>query len=135
MGKTILISSHILSELATSARRSASPSAAAPGRAASGRSSSGSLHRVLKVRVLGETTEQAAELLRHDDAIRLVGPTTTPNASSRTRLDMARRRPASSGRDRRALLRQSLLEDVFMMTTRGSLLRFWGFQFSVFSVQ
>src|ERR1700730_5467861 len=74
MGKTILVSSHILSELAdfcTSIGIIERGKLLAAGNIQEIQRQLRA-HRVLKVRVLGETTEQAAELLRQDSAIRLV---------------------------------------------------------------
>ncbi|MGP0062799.1 MAG: ABC transporter ATP-binding protein, partial [Isosphaeraceae bacterium] len=74
MGKTILISSHILSELAdfcTSIGIIERGKMLAAGNIQEIQAQIRS-HRVLKVRILDETTEPAAEILRVDSSIRMV---------------------------------------------------------------
>src|SRR4029077_3743744 len=74
MGKTILISSHILSELAdfcTSICIIERGKLLAAGSIQQIQQQIRS-HRVLKVRVLDETTDRAVELLRNDSSIRMV---------------------------------------------------------------
>src|SRR6516225_4143761 len=74
MGKTILISSHILSELADCCTSIGIIERGKLLAAGSIRDIQQQIrsHRVLKVRVLDESINRAAELLRHDKAIRLV---------------------------------------------------------------
>jgi ABC-2 type transport system ATP-binding protein len=126
MGKTILISSHILSELSdfcTSIGVIERGKLLAAGsiREIQQRIRS---HRVLKVRVLGEATEQAAELLRNDSAIRLVEAydhTLSAEFEGQDQ-DMARLldRLIQSGIVVQSFAEEPLsLEDVFMMITKG----------------
>src|SRR6516165_8079646 len=74
MGKTILISSHILSELADCCTSIGIIERGQLLMAGSIRDIQQQIrsHRVLKIRVLDESTDRAADLLRRDHAIRLV---------------------------------------------------------------
>ena len=90
MGKTILISSHILSELAdfcTSIGIIERGKMLAAGSIQEIQQQIRS-HRVLKVRVLDETTDRAAELLRGD------------SRSAWSKLTITRSAPSSKGRTR-----------------------------------
>ncbi len=126
MGKTILISSHILSELSdfcTSIGIIERGKLLAAGSIVDIQQQIRS-HRVLKVRVLDESTEKAAELLRHDQAIRLVETYDhTLNAEFEGQdQDMARLldRLIQNGIVVQSFAEEPLsLEDVFMMITKG----------------
>src|SRR5262249_57096838 len=74
MGKTILISSHILSELADFCTSIGIIERGKLLVAGSIRDIQQQIrsHRVLKVRVLDDSTERAADLLRNDSSIRMV---------------------------------------------------------------
>jgi ABC-2 type transport system ATP-binding protein len=126
MGKTILISSHILSELADFCT---SIGVIERGRLLA----AGSIHeiqarirshRVLKVRVLEDTTDRAAEILRLDESIRMVETydhTLTAEFEGEDR-DMGRLldRLVSSGIRVQSFAEEPLsLEEVFMMITKG----------------
>jgi ABC-2 type transport system ATP-binding protein len=126
MGKTILISSHILSELAdfcTSIGIIERGKMLAAGniREIQARIRS---HRVLKVRVTNETTERAAELLRVDSSIRMVETfdhTVTAEFEGEDQ-DMARLldRLVAAGVSVQSFAEEPLsLEEVFMMITKG----------------
>jgi ABC-2 type transport system ATP-binding protein len=126
MGKTILISSHILSELAdfcTSIGIIERGKLLAAGAIQDIQQQIRS-HRVLKVRVLENGTERAAELLRDDRAIRLVETfdhTVTAEFEGQDQ-DMARLldRLIQSGIVVHSFAEEPLsLEDVFMMITKG----------------
>jgi ABC-2 type transport system ATP-binding protein len=126
MGKTILISSHILSELAdfcTSIGIIERGKLLAAGSIQQIQQQIRS-HRVLKVRVLGETTEHAAEILRDDSSIRLVESfdhTVTAEFEGQDH-DMARLldRLVQSGIAVQSFAEEPLsLEEVFMMITKG----------------
>jgi ABC-2 type transport system ATP-binding protein len=126
MGKTILISSHILSELAdfcTSIGIIERGKLLAAGSIRDIQQQIRS-HRVLKVRVLDESTEKAAELLRQDSSIRLV-ETFDHTLSAEFEgqdPDMARLldRLVQSGIVVQSFSEEPLsLEDVFMMITKG----------------
>ncbi len=126
MGKTILISSHILSELAdfcTSIGIIERGKLLAAGSIRDIQQQIRS-HRVLKVRVLDESTEKAAELLRQDSSIRLV-ETYDHTLSAEFEgqdPDMARLldRLIQSGIVVQSFAEEPLsLEDVFMMITKG----------------
>jgi len=126
MGKTILISSHILSELAdfcTSIGIIERGKLLAAGSIQQIQQQIRS-HRVLKVRVLGETTEQAAEVLRNDSAIRAVETfdhTVTAEFEGQDQ-DMARllERLVHGGIAVQSFAEEPLsLEEVFMMITKG----------------
>jgi ABC-2 type transport system ATP-binding protein len=126
MGKTILISSHILSELAdfcTSIGIIERGKLLAAGSIRDIQQQIRS-HRVLKVRVLDESTEKAAELLRQDSSIRLV-ETYDHTLSAEFEgqdPDMARLldRLIQSGIVVQSFSEEPLsLEDVFMMITKG----------------
>ncbi len=126
MGKTILISSHILSELAdfcTSIGIIERGKLLAAGSIRDIQQQIRS-HRVLKVRVLDESTEKAAELLRQDSSIRLV-ETYDHTLSAEFEgqdPDMARLldRLVQSGIVVQSFAEEPLsLEDVFMMITKG----------------
>jgi ABC-2 type transport system ATP-binding protein len=126
MGKTILISSHILSELSdfcTSIGIIERGKLLAAGSIVEIQQQIRS-HRVLKVRVLDESTERAAELLRQDQAIRLVETYDhTLNAEFEGQdQDMARLldRLIQNGIVVQSFAEEPLsLEDVFMMITKG----------------
>jgi ABC-2 type transport system ATP-binding protein len=126
MGKTILISSHILSELSdfcTSIGIIERGKLLAAGSIVDIQQQIRS-HRVLKVRVLDESTEKAAELLRQDQAIRLVETYDhTLNAEFEGQdQDMARllNRLIQNGIVVQSFAEEPLsLEDVFMMITKG----------------
>ncbi|HZW31292.1 MAG TPA: ABC transporter ATP-binding protein [Isosphaeraceae bacterium] len=126
MGKTILISSHILSELSdfcTSIGIIERGKLLAAGSIVDIQQQIRS-HRVLKVRVLDESTEKAAELLRQDQAIRLVETYDhTLNAEFEGQdQDMARLldRLIQNGIVVQSFAEEPLsLEDVFMMITKG----------------
>jgi ABC-2 type transport system ATP-binding protein len=126
MGKTILISSHILSELADFCT--------AIGIIERGKLlAAGSIqqiqnqirsHRVLKVRVVGEVTDRAAEVLRTDSSIRTVETydhTVTAEFEGQDQ-DMARLldRLIQGGIAVQSFAEEPLsLEEVFMMITKG----------------
>ena len=126
MGKTILISSHILSELSdfcTSIGVIERGKLLAAGSIVDIQQQIRS-HRVLKVRVLDESTEKAAELLRQDQAIRLVETYDHMlNAEFEGQdQDMARLldRLIQNGIVVQSFAEEPLsLEDVFMMITKG----------------
>jgi ABC-2 type transport system ATP-binding protein len=126
MGKTILISSHILSELAdfcTSIGIIERGKLLAAGSIQQIHQQIRS-HRVLKVRVLGETIEQATEVLRSDSAIRSVETfdhTVTAEFEGQDQ-DMARilDRLVRGGIMVQSFAEEPLsLEEVFMMITKG----------------
>jgi ABC-2 type transport system ATP-binding protein len=126
MGKTILISSHILSELAdfcTSIGIIERGKLLAAGSIRDIQQQIRS-HRVLKVRVLDESTDKAAELLRQDTSIRLVETydhTLSAEFEGQDQ-DMARLldRLIQSGIVVQSFAEEPLsLEDVFMMITKG----------------
>ncbi len=126
MGKTILISSHILSELAdfcTSIGIIERGKLLAAGSIREIQQQIRS-HRVLKVRILNEMTETAAEILRQDHSIRLVETYDhTVNAEFEGQdQDMARLldRLIQSGVVVQSFDEEPLsLEEVFMMITKG----------------
>ena len=126
MGKTILISSHILTELADCC---SSIGIIERGKLLA----AGSIqeiqqqirsHRVLKVRLLDETTDRAAAILRDDPSIRLVETydhTVSAEFEGRD-ADMARLlgRLIESGITVQSFAEEPLsLEEVFMMITKG----------------
>jgi ABC-2 type transport system ATP-binding protein len=126
MGKTILISSHILSELAdfcTSIGIIERGKMLAAGNIQEIQARIRS-HRVLKVRVLDESTERAVEVLRVDSSIRMVETydhTVTAEFEGEDQ-DMARLldRLVSSGVAVQSFSEEPLsLEEVFMMITKG----------------
>jgi ABC-2 type transport system ATP-binding protein len=126
MGKTILISSHILSELAdfcTSIGIIERGKLLAAGSIQDIQQQIRS-HRVIKVRVLDQSTDAAAEVLRHDTSIRLVETydhTITAEFEGQDR-DMARLldRLLSAGVLVQSFSEEPLsLEEVFMMITKG----------------
>ncbi len=126
MGKTILISSHILSELAdfcTSIGIIERGKLLAAGSIQQIQQQIRS-HRVLKVRVLDETTEQATLLLRSDSAIRSIETfdhTVTAEFEGQDQ-DMARLldRLVRGGIVVQSFAEEPLsLEEVFMMITKG----------------
>jgi ABC-2 type transport system ATP-binding protein len=126
MGKTILISSHILSELAdfcTSIGIIERGKLLAAGSIQEIQQQIRS-HRVLKVRLLDDSTDRAASLLRDDRAIRLVETydhTVTAEFEGVDE-DMARLlgRLISSGIAVQSFAEEPLsLEEVFMMITKG----------------
>ncbi len=126
MGKTILISSHILSELAdfcTSIGIIERGKLLAAGSLRDIQQQIRS-HRVLKVRVLGESIERAADLLRNDTAIRMVETydhTLSAEFEGQDQ-DMARLldRLVQSGITVQSFAEEPLsLEEVFMMITKG----------------
>jgi ABC-2 type transport system ATP-binding protein len=126
MGKTILISSHILSELAdfcTSIGIIERGKLLAAGSIQQIQQQIRS-HRVLKVRVLGETTDHAAEILRDDSSIRQVESfdhTVTAEFEGQDQ-DMARLldRLIQAGIAVQSFAEEPLsLEEVFMMITKG----------------
>jgi ABC-2 type transport system ATP-binding protein len=126
MGKTILVSSHILSELAdfcTSIGIIERGKLLAAGSIQEIQQQIRS-HRVLKVRLLDESTDRAASLLRDDPAIRLVETydhTVTAEFEGLDE-DMARLlgRLISSGVGVQSFAEEPLsLEEVFMMITKG----------------
>ena len=126
MGKTILISSHILSELAdfcTSIGIIERGKLLAAGSIRDIQQQIRS-HRVLKVRVLDESTERAAELMRGDKAIRIVETfdhTLSAEFEGQDQ-DMARLldRLVQSGIAVQSFSEEPLsLEEVFMMITKG----------------
>ncbi len=126
MGKTILISSHILSELAdfcTSIGIIERGKLLVAGSIQDIQAQIRS-HRVLKVRVLDETTDRALEVLRHDSSIRMVeGYDHTLTAEFEGQdPDMARLldRLVQSGVSVQSFSEEPLsLEEVFMMITKG----------------
>src|SRR3954464_9629786 len=126
MGKTILISSHILSELAdfcTSIGIIERGKLLAAGSIQEIQQQIRS-HRLLKVRLLDDDTDRAASLLRDDPAIRLVETydhTVTAEFEGMDE-DMARLlgRLISSGIAVQSFAEEPLsLEEVFMMITKG----------------
>jgi len=126
MGKTILISSHILSELAdfcTSIGIIERGKLLAAGSIQEIQQQIRS-HRVLKVRLLDETTDRAAAILRDDPSIRLVEAydhTVSAEFEGRDD-DMARLlgRLIQSGITVQSFAEEPLsLEEVFMMITKG----------------
>jgi ABC-2 type transport system ATP-binding protein len=126
MGKTILISSHILSELAdfcTSIGVIERGKMLAAGNIQEIQAQIRS-HRVLKVRVLDDSTERAAELLRASSVIRMVETydhTVTAEFEGEDQ-DMAGLldRLVSSGVAVHSFAEEPLsLEEVFMMITKG----------------
>jgi ABC-2 type transport system ATP-binding protein len=126
MGKTILISSHILSELAdfcTSIGIIERGKLLAAGSIQDIQQQIRS-HRVLKVRVLDENTERAAGVLRDDPAIRMVESydhTLTAEFEGQDP-DMARLldRLVQAGIVVQSFAEEPLsLEEVFMMITKG----------------
>jgi ABC-2 type transport system ATP-binding protein len=126
MGKTILISSHILSELAdfcTSIGIIERGKLLAAGSIHEIQARIRS-HRVLKVRVVDETTERAADVLRVDSSIRMVETydhTVTAEFEGEDQ-DMARLldRLVSAGIAVHSFAEEPLsLEEVFMMITKG----------------
>ena len=127
MGKTILVSSHILSELAdfcTSIGIIERGKLLAAGSIQEIQRQIRS-HRVLKVRVLDETTDRAAELLRARPVVRTV-ETLRPHAHRRIRRRGRGHGPAARpARSRSGVGVQSFaeeplsLEEVFMMITKG----------------
>jgi ABC-2 type transport system ATP-binding protein len=126
MGKTILISSHILSELADFCTSIGIIERGKMLAAGSIRDIQQQIrsHRVLKVRVLDESTDKAAEILRQDASIRLV-ETYDHTLSAEFEgqdPDMARvlDRLIQSGIVVQSFAEEPLsLEDVFMMITKG----------------
>jgi ABC-2 type transport system ATP-binding protein len=126
MGKTILISSHILSELSdfcTSIGIIERGKLLAAGSIRDIQQQIRS-HRVIKVRVLDESSEKAAELLRQDSSIRLVEAYdhTLSAEFEGQDPDMARLldRLVQSGIVVQSFSEEPLsLEDVFMMITKG----------------
>ncbi len=126
MGKTILISSHILSELADFCTSIGIIERGKMLAAGSIRDIQQQIrsHRVLKVRVLDESTDKAAEILRQDTSIRLV-ETYDHTLSAEFEgqdPDMARvlDRLIQSGVVVHSFAEEPLsLEDVFMMITKG----------------
>jgi ABC-2 type transport system ATP-binding protein len=126
MGKTILISSHILSELAdfcTSIGIIERGRLLAAGGIADIQRQIRS-HRVLRVHVLGDSTDRAAELMREDPAIHQVEAfdnTLTAEFSGEDDA-MARLlgRLLASGVPVHSFAEEPLsLEEVFMMITKG----------------
>src|SRR5438270_1600191 len=126
MGKTILISSHILSELSdfcTSIGIIERGKLLAAGSIRDIQQQIRS-HRVLKVRVLDESIDRAAELLRTDSSIRMVETydhTLSAEFEGQDR-DMARvlDRLIQNGIHVQSFAEEPLsLEDVFMMITKG----------------
>jgi ABC-2 type transport system ATP-binding protein len=126
MGKTILISSHILSELAdfcTSIGIIERGKLLAAGSISEIQQQIRS-HRVLKVRIMDEKTDSAAELLRHDTSIRQVETydhTITAEFEGQDH-DMVRLldRLLQSGIRVQSFAEEPLsLEEVFMMITKG----------------
>jgi ABC-2 type transport system ATP-binding protein len=126
MGKTILISSHILSELADFCTSIGIIERGKLLVAGSIRDIQQQIrsHRVLKVRVLDESTDKAAELLRGDGAIRMVETydhTLSAEFEGQDQ-DMARLldRLIQSGVAVHSFSEEPLsLEEVFMMITKG----------------
>jgi ABC-2 type transport system ATP-binding protein len=126
MGKTILISSHILSELADFCTSIGIIERGKMLAAGSIREIQQQIrsHRVLKVRVLDDSTDRAAELLRQDTSIRLVETydhTLSAEFEGQDQ-DMARvlDRLIQSGIIVQSFAEEPLsLEDVFMMITKG----------------
>jgi ABC-2 type transport system ATP-binding protein len=126
MGKTILISSHILSELADFCTSIGIIERGKLLVAGSIQDIQAQIrtHRVLKVRVLDETTDRAQEVLRHDGSIRSVeGYDHTVTAEFEGQdPDMARLldRLVQSGVAVQSFSEEPLsLEEVFMMITKG----------------
>jgi ABC-2 type transport system ATP-binding protein len=126
MGKTILISSHILSELAdfcTSIGIIERGKLLAAGSIRDIQQQIRS-HRVIKVGVLDESTDRAAELLRSDSSIRMVETydhTLSAEFEGQDQ-DMARLldRLVQSGVTVQSFAEEPLsLEEVFMMITKG----------------
>jgi ABC-2 type transport system ATP-binding protein len=126
MGKTILISSHILSELAdfcTSIGIIERGKLLAAGSIRDIQQQIRS-HRVIKVSVLNESTDRAAELLRGDSSIRMVEAydhTLSAEFEGQDQ-DMVRLldRLVQSGVNVQSFAEEPLsLEEVFMMITKG----------------
>jgi ABC-2 type transport system ATP-binding protein len=126
MGKTILISSHILSELAdfcTSIGIIERGKLLAAGSIRDIQQQIRS-HRVIKVRVLDDSTDRAADLLRNDSSIRMVEAydhTLSAEFEGQDR-DMARvlDRMIQGGITVQSFSEEPLsLEEVFMMITKG----------------
>jgi ABC-2 type transport system ATP-binding protein len=126
MGKTILISSHILSELAdfcTSIGIIERGKLLAAGSIQQIQNQIRS-HRVLKVRIVGEAVDRAAEVLRNDSSIRTVETydhTVTAEFEGQDQ-DMARLldRLIQGGIAVQSFAEEPLsLEEVFMMITKG----------------
>jgi len=126
MGKTILISSHILSELAdfcTSIGIIERGKLLAAGSIQEIQQQIRS-HRVLKVKILDDNTERAASIMRHDSSIRLVETfdhTLTAEFEGQDP-DMARllAKLIQSGIVIQSFAEEPLsLEEVFMMITKG----------------
>ena len=126
MGKTILISSHILSELAdfcTSIGIIERGKLLAAGSIQTIQQQIRT-HRVIKVRLLDDSTDRAVELLRDDPAIRLVESydRTVTAEFEGVDQDMARilGRLVGSGLAVHSFAEEPLsLEEVFMMITKG----------------
>ena len=126
MGKTILVSSHILPELADICNKIGIIERGKLLAAGSIQQIQQQIrsHRVLKVRVLGQTTGQAAEMLRSDAAIRAVeifDHTVTAEFEGQDQ-DMARLldRLVHGGIVVQSFAEEPLsLEEVFMMITKG----------------
>jgi ABC-2 type transport system ATP-binding protein len=126
MGKTILISSHILSELADFCTLIGIIERGKLLAAGSIQEIQQQIrsHRVLKVRLLDETTDRAAAILRDDPSIRLVETydhTVSAEFEGRDD-DMARLlgRLIHSGITVQSFAEEPLsLEEVFMMITKG----------------
>jgi ABC-2 type transport system ATP-binding protein len=126
MGKTILISSHILSELADFCTSIGIIERGKLLAAGSIQEIQRQLrtHRVLKVRVLDETTDRAATVLRDDQSVRMVEAfdhTLSAEFEGQDD-DMARllSRLIQSGVNVHSFAEEPLsLEEVFMMITKG----------------
>src|ERR1700678_389195 len=126
MGKTILISSHILSELADFCTYIGIIERGKMLAAGSIQEIQQQIraHRVIKVRVLDDSTDRAAELLRASSSIRMVETydhTVTAEFEGEDQ-DMARLldRLVSSGVAVQSFSEEPLsLEEVFMMITKG----------------
>ena len=126
MGKTILVSSHILSELADFCTSIGIIERGKLLAAGSIQEIQGQLrsHRVLKVRVLDETTDRAASLLRDEPAVRSVETYDhTVTAEFHGEDDAQARllwRLVDSGVVVQSFAEEPLsLEEVFMMITKG----------------
>jgi ABC-2 type transport system ATP-binding protein len=126
MGKTILISSHILSELADFCTSIGIIERGKLLVAGSIRDIQQQIrsHRVLKIRVLDESTDRAAELLRGDSSIRMIEAYdhTLSAEFEGQDSDMARvlDRLVQSGVTVQSFAEEPLsLEEVFMMITKG----------------
>ncbi len=126
MGKTILVSSHILSELAdfcTSIGIIERGKLLAAGSIQEIQRQLRS-HRVIKVRVLDESTDRAAVILRDDRGVRTIETfdhTVTAEFEGQDE-DMARllRRLITAGVTIQSFAEEPMsLEDVFMMITKG----------------